>query len=183
MSDPMRSGGRDPMRSLPMVLCLVGLIALAGCAAAPRLPDADPGRPFDVVRFFQGRTAGTGQLKVPLRSPIPVGVESVGRLQKDGELVLTQRIREGQKEQRTREWRIREVAPGRYSGTLSDAVGPVAGALLGNRLRLGYRMKGGLGVEQWLALARDGQSVHNLLVVRKFGLTVARLDETIRKLE
>ena len=42
-------------------------------------------------------------------------------------------------------------------------------------------MKGGLPTEQWLTLAADGRSAHNIMVVRKFGLRIALLDEEIRR--
>ena len=42
-------------------------------------------------------------------------------------------------------------------------------------------MKGGLEVRQQLALQSDGRTILNRLSVRKFGLEVAYLDETIRK--
>jgi len=41
----------------------------------------------------------------------------------------------------------------------------------------------GTAIEQWLTLARDGRSAQNRLTARKFGIVVARLDETIRKVE
>ena len=41
--------------------------------------------------------------------------------------------------------------------------------------------EGRLPTDQWLTLAPDGQSAHNILIVRKFGVTVAVLDETIRR--
>ena len=44
-------------------------------------------------------------------------------------------------------------------------------------------MKNGLEVEQRLALQRDHNLVINQLIVTKLGLHLARLDETIRKLD
>jgi hypothetical protein len=73
------------------------------------------------------------------------------------------------------------VGPGRYTGTLSDADGPVTGLVTGNRLRLSFRMRGGMDVDQWLTLAPGGRWARNVLRVSKFGMTVATLDETIRK--
>jgi hypothetical protein len=42
-------------------------------------------------------------------------------------------------------------------------------------------MKNGLDFEQHLALQRGGTTVLNRLTVRKFGVPVATLEETIRK--
>jgi hypothetical protein len=43
-------------------------------------------------------------------------------------------------------------------------------------------MRGDMDVDQWLTLAPGGRTARNVLRVRKMGLTVAALDETIRKL-
>jgi hypothetical protein len=153
-------------------------------AFAPAPPQAASAmEAFDAIRFFNGKTEGQGVLKVALRSPTTLRVQSRGQIETDGTLSVRQVVSEGDKPARTREWRIRELSPGRYSGTLSDAAGPVAGEATGNRLHLRFRMKGGLDAEQWLTLAPGGRSVNNVMRVRKFGITVASLDETIRKLE
>jgi hypothetical protein len=110
-------------------------------------------------------------------------VESTGRSEADGSMSVRQTIAQGSKPPRVREWRIRSVSPGRYAGTLTDARGPVTAEKRGNALRIRFTMKGGLEAEQWLALQPGGRSAANVLHVRKFGLVVARLDETIRKLD
>ncbi len=51
----------------------------------------------------------------------------------------------------------------------------------GNCLQLAYRMKGGLGVDQWLYLQPGGKVELNPMKVSKLGITVAKLDETIRR--
>lgn len=135
---------------------------------------------FDPIAFFQGSTRGTGQLKLALSRPVPVEVRSEGTLQPDGSLLLEQRISEGTKPPRTRQWRIRRTPAGGYTGTLSDARGPVTGAVEGDRLHLAYKGKG-VRIEQWLVLAPDGRSAQNRLVARKLGVVVAELDETIRR--
>ena len=165
-------------------LLLTAPLLLAASAPAPP-PQAPSGatEAFDAIRFFAGRTEGQGVLKVALRSPATIRVQSRGQVESDGTLSVRQTVSEANKPPRTREWRIRELSPGRYAGTLSDASGPVVGEAVGNRLHLRFRMKGGLDAEQWLTLAPGGRSAQNVMRVRKFGLTVASLDETIRKLE
>lgn len=139
--------------------------------------------PFPVARFFAGRTEGQGLLRVIMSGSRAIRVSSRGRLQPDGQIMLDQLIHEQDRPPRTRSWRLREVAPGRYAGTLSDAAGPVTGTAAGNRLHLSFPLRGGLLVDQWLTLAPDGRSARNILRVRKFGLTVGALDETIRRLD
>lgn len=75
------------------------------------------------------------------------------------------------------------TAPGHYVGTLTDASGPVTGNVTGNRLDSRFRMKTGLRVEQVLDLSPDRKSAHNRLTVRKFGMVVVTLDETICKVD
>ncbi|WP_374129693.1 DUF3833 family protein [Sphingomonas sp. 28-62-20] len=158
-------------------------LALAGCVATPRIGPVAAAPAFVPNDFFSGRSEGTASLKVIFRSAVPVRVESLGSINADGALVLDQTVFEGDKPPRQRHWLIRRTGPNRYAGTLSDATSPVIGEVTGNRLHLGFGMKGGMHAQQWLTLAPDGQSAHNIMVVRKFGLTLAVLDETIRKID
>lgn len=161
---------------------LAGALALTACGASPEMGAyvADGPR-FVPERFFAGRGHGEATLKVILRRRVPVRVESEGRVARDGTLVLDQTIREGDKPARIRQWRIRDVGGGRYTGTLTDAVGPVTGTATGNRLTLRYTMRGGMKVRQALYLTPDGRAARNRLTVSKFGLRVAVLDERITK--
>lgn len=165
---------------------LLAVAVLPGCVATPRF-DAAPVAPaatprFDALAFFTGRLAGEGRLRKAFGAAETTRVESVGRVE-GGTLHLHQIVHEGTKPARARDWLIREVAPGRYGGTLSDAAGPVTGESSGNRLHLAFAIKGGLRVDQWLTLAPNGRSAANVLSVRKLGITVAALAETIRKLD
>ena len=110
-------------------------------------------------------------------------VHGHGRTLADGSLLLDQVVETEGEAPRTRSWRIHRVGAEGYAGTLSDATGPVRGETIGDRLRLSFRSKGGVAITQWLTLAPDGRSAQNRLTARKLGLPVARLDETIRKVE
>ena len=151
------------------------LLAVATPAAA------DPPPRFDPIVFFAGHTEGTGDMKIVMHGIQAMAVHGHGTVDADGTLVLDQVVDRHGQPPREREWRIRPTTPGHYAGTLTDAVGPVAGEAIGDRLHLAYRMKGGLAVEQWLTLAPDGGSARNVMRVRKLGMVVAHLDETIRR--
>ena len=155
------------------------IVALGGCTNIV-LP-ADPAEKLDPIAFFSGRSHGNAVLKVAFASPRRVTVESFGTREGDV-LLLRQAIREEGKAPRWREWRIRPVGPGRYTGTLTDAEGPVTITVQGPRGLIRYRMKTGMAVEQQLALQPGGRTLLNHMVVTKWGVRVARLDETIRKL-
>lgn len=170
------------MRSLaPLLLAAGGPLTLGACEPSP--PSARPGPVFDPIAFFSGRTRGDGRLSILLRRTRPVTVEGRGRVRADGVLTLDQRVEREGSPASTRRWRIRRTGPGRYAGTLSDAAGPVAGEVEGNRLRLRFKMTGGYDAEQWLTLSPDGRVAQNRMTVSRFGLRVAKLDETIRKLD
>jgi hypothetical protein len=160
----------------------VGLAAALGSCSATALP-VDSAATFDPLTFFNGRSEGNGTLDTIVASPVPLRVQSRGvRSGSDG-LTLDQIIVEGAKPPRRRSWSMRRVGPGRFTGTLTEAVGPVAITVAGPRATIRYTMNGGLEVEQQLALQAGGRTLLNDLRVRRFGVRVARVEETIRKLD
>ena len=163
------------MRSiLPLLLLL-----LPGCTDV-QLPAA-AATSLNPISFFTGNSRGDGSLRQVLGRTRAIKVDSAGRPQPGGALLLTQRITEEGKAPRTREWLMRPAGPGRYTGTLTDAVGPVEITVEGPRAEVRYSMKKGLKVRQELALQPDGLTILNRLEVYKLGVRVAWLDETIRK--
>lgn len=155
-------------------------LALAACASSPR---PAPAPLLDPFAFFAGRTRGAGEIKPIIGRARPVTVESAGRIRSDGVLVVQQRIEEEGRAARTRRWELRREGLREYRGTLSDAAGPVAARANGNQLRLTFGMDGGLDAEQLLTLQPDGRTIDNRMTVSKMGVPVARLRETIRKVE
>lgn len=163
-------------------LAIGGALALCGCTSV-QLP-ADPVRTFDPIAFFAGRTQGEGRLSVVLSQPKRVRVESFGTASRDGHsLRLRQAIDEEGKDRRWREWRLQRLGAGRYTGTLTDAVGPVSIASRGPRAVIRYTMPGGLRVEQQLALQPGGRTLLNHMTIGRFGVRAARLEETITKVD
>jgi hypothetical protein len=108
-------------------------------------------------------------------------VASVGRWGSDGGLILDQTVTLAGQPATQRQWQLRRDGPSGVAGSLSDAAGPVTGRIEGNRLHPRFTMNGGLRADQWLALQPGGQMLHNVMIVRKFGLPVARLDEVIMR--
>ena len=159
----------------------VGLLALAACTAAAPPEARQPGPAFDPVAFFTGPTHGDGKLDQVMKGIRTVTVDSVGRPEKNGTLTLTQRIAMQGDPPRTRVWKFRMIAPGRYTGTLTDASGPVETVAIGRAIRIRYPMKGGLTVEQWLIALPGGRAIDNRMTVTKWGMRVATLRERIEK--
>lgn len=175
-----------PLRFAPKMLCLFTVaLVLLPCGAQMRLDAATPApaRDFDPAAFFTGSTEGHGALKKVFSSPQATHVTGFGAMRADGVLVIDQTVKiEGEKTT-NRHWEIRETKPGTYSGTISDAKGVVAGTVSGNQMRIRYKMReGGFSVAQVLTVASDGRSLHNAMRIHKFGIAVATIDETIRKL-
>jgi len=153
--------------------------ALAGCSVSPAA--AEP--TFDPLAFFTGESRGEGSLKVMAKPRVTIRVESHGRPDGNGGLILDQTIHQGDKPARQRQWVLRPTSPTTMRGTISGNPGPVNGRMDGNRLLLTYAMKGGLKVQQVLTMQPGGRSLLNRMTVRKFGLPVARVEEVITKVD
>jgi carbon monoxide dehydrogenase subunit G len=156
------------------------VLAASGCASHAAVPVAQSAT-FDPIAFFKGHTHGEGELHKLFHEPVHVSVDSIGRMAGDV-LVLDQTIREAGKPPSKRRWTIKPAGPNNYTGALTEAVGPVTGEVSGPRGTISYKMRHGLTVRQQLADQSDGTTVLNRLTVRKLGLKVATLNETIRKL-
>ena len=167
----MKFASRLLLTAVP--LALVGASASAGSSSSD--PSSDP------MRFFEGRTEGLSTIKLMMRKPYRSRTTGEGEIN-DGVLRLVQRVHEEGKPPFERRWRMRQVAPGRYSGTMSEAIGAVQVDKVGEGYRFRFRMKGNLSIEQWLIPLPGGTSARTKLSIRKFGLTVGKSEGTIRKL-
>jgi hypothetical protein len=157
----------------------LGAVALIVVAAAPAAP-----RQLDMTGFFTGRSHADNIIKIALHGPHRLLVDSVGGRNKEGEFVLIDTVQEEGKPARKRTWVMRPAGPDRFSGFLSDAVGPVDVAVSGASATIRYTMKEGrLKIVQQLELQADGRTLSNHVVARKLGITFARVDGTIRKLD
>lgn len=169
-------------RGAAFLLSAMLLLPTGACVALPSHKALAATTPiFSPQGFFAGQTRGDGVLRIALSHARPVHVRGEGHLETDGTLVLVQRVTEGDKTPRTRTWHLHPAGTGQFSGTLSDAIGPVTADVQGNRLHLQFTAKGGLRIEQWLYLQPGGQIALNRMIVRKFGVRVAALSETIRR--
>ena len=156
--------------------------ALLLCAlAAPAAANPEP--KLDMLAFFAGKTHADNVIKIALHAPHKLIVDSVGGHNKEGEFVLIDTVQEEGKPVRKRTWVMRPAGPNHFTGVLSDAKGPVEVTVSGDSALIRYTMKeGGLKVEQRVQLQRDG-TLSNTVVAKKFGLKVASVDGTIRKVD
>jgi len=154
----------------------------AALAASILLLAAGPAAAFNPVEFFRGKTHGEGMLKIIFQSPKKMTVDSEGRADKDGSLVLEQVVHEPGKPPRTRYWRLKQAAPDRYEGTLTDAATPVRVDVSKGGIRIRYTGKDHLNFDQLLKPISDTE-IRDQIKITRFGITVAHFDETIRKLD
>ncbi len=136
---------------------------------------------IDPFEFFAGRTENSATVKVMLKKPYKTHTIGQAQMEQDGTLTMVQTVKDEGKPAHERRWRVRKTGPGRYSATMSDALGPVAIDKVGNRYRFRFTMKGKLAVEQWLTPLPGGASARNTVKVRKMGVTVATTEGVIRK--
>ena len=173
MSAPYRMnfGGRLLIAAVP--------VALVGASASAVSSGPDP--QSDPMRFFEGKTESISTIKLIMRKPYRSRTTGDGEID-DGILKLVQRVHEEGKAPYDRKWRMRQVAPGRFAGTMSEAAGPVTVEQVGARYRFRFKMKGNVSVEQWLIPMPGGNSARTRLSVRKLGLTVGKSEGVIRKI-
>jgi hypothetical protein len=121
-------------------------------------------------------------MKVIFGKPYKTYSRSLGRIGADGVLSLIQRVDDEGKPEHERRWSIRQVGRGHYSGSMSEASGPIDIQEVDGRYHFRFKMTGHMSVDEWLMPMDGGRSAHTELAVRKFGLTVARGEAVIRKL-
>lgn len=134
------------------------------------------------MRFFEGRTEAVGTIKLILKKPFKSRSIGRGSIDPDGSLLLVQQVEDDGKPPRERRWRIHQIGRGRFSGTMSEAIGPVRIDEVGGSYRFLFKMKGNVAVEQWLVPLPGGMSARSSVKIRKFGMTVGSSDGTIRKI-
>jgi hypothetical protein len=159
---------------------VAGLALLLTSAALNAQSSAAPTR-FDPAAFFTGLTESEGTLTQIFASDRTTRVSTFGTRQSSGTMVLEQDVTIGDEPTRHRVWRLRETTPGRFTGTISDAADDLEGRLSGDTLTLTYTMDNNLGVHQVITVNPGGQSARNVMRIRRFGITVARLTEVIRR--
>ncbi|WP_165357391.1 DUF3833 family protein [Sphingosinicella sp. CPCC 101087] len=155
---------------MPLSWLLTGLLFVQATGLSPE-------------RFFVGRTEGVGTVRMILAGRHGVRVQSRGRMSADGALLIDQVVEEEGKPPRRRNWRLVRTGPDRFTGTITDARGPVSGEVRGNVLHLNYRGAQGVSVEQRITIHPSGRSAENRMTFRRFGLTVATFEETIRRVD
>lgn len=158
------------------------LLGPCGMMAATLLPAsavADNSRA--PLQFFNGKTEMVSTIKVIMKKPFRSRAIGTGRILPDGSLSLAQQVFDEGEPTKQRNWKIRQVAAGHYSGTMTEAIGPVVVEEVEGKYRFNYKMKGNLAVEQWMTPLAGGTAAKSVVTVRKFGMKVASSTGIVRK--
>ena len=166
---------RREILSIPrfLVALVIGLLLALPASAAMESP----------LVFFEGKTESVGTVKLAMKKPFKSRSIGRGQIKSDGSLDLVQRVEDEGQPPRERRWRMRRVGPGKFTGTMSEAKGPVTVEEVDGKYRFRFRMDGSVAVEQWLIPAADGKSARSKVTIKKFGLRVGSSDAVIRKLD
>jgi len=135
------------------------------------------------MRFFEGRTESLATVKIVMKKPFKSRSIGRGEIRPDGSLLLVQRVEDEGKPIHERRWHIREIEPGKFTGTMSEAKGPVTVEEVGGKYRFRFKMKGNVSVEQWIAPLPGGKTASTKVTIRKMGITVGQSVGTIRRLD
>jgi hypothetical protein len=159
--------------------CCIAAAALTLSAAAP------PAAPttLDMTAFFTGRTHADNSIKAAFHGAHRLIVDSIGGRNKEGQFIQIDTVQEQGKPVRKRTWAMHALGPDHFTGSLTDAVGPVDVTVSGRTATIRYIMRdGNLTIVQQLQLQPDG-TLANHVTAKKFGLTVAHVDGTVRKVD
>jgi len=166
-----------------MKLSYLAAVPVVFVAVAALSPSAGAERKLDALGFFEGKTESVATIKLVMKKPYKSRSIGLGEIKSDGSLHLVQRVEEAGKPPHDRRWHIREVGPGRFSGTMSEAKGPVTIDEVDGKYRFRFKMKGNVSVEQWLIPQPGGRSAISKVTIRKMGITVGQSDGMVKRLD
>lgn len=131
-------------------LALLALLPLLSACAGQRLADYGATTPaFDLFGYFSGPVRGYGMVQERDGTVIRrFTVELTGTVAGDT-LTLDEHFLydDGERQQRT--WVVRQVAPGRYTGTAGDVVGEASGAAAGAAFNWRYVLRLSAKGREW----------------------------------
>lgn len=153
---------------------------MAACLSLPASAGAE--RPNDPLSFFEGTTVSVSTVKLLMHEPYESRAVGTGKIRPDGALDFVQRVERAGHPTMIRRWAIKRTGPGRFSGTMNEALGPVTIDEVDGRYRFRFKIKGNMSAEQWLSPEPGWRSAKFSATVKKFGIKVGGSEGTIRKI-
>jgi hypothetical protein len=163
--------GHDRINIANRLLFAALPVALVGASASAVTTSPVPAS--DPMHFFEGKTESISTIKLIMRKPYRSKTIGTGEID-SGVLKLVQRVHEDGKPPYERLWKMRQVSPGHFTCSMSEATGPVLVEQVGERYRFRFKLKGNVSIEQWLIPMAGGTSARSKLMIRKFGMIVGR---------
>ena len=173
--------------------CVVAGVALlfgghiAGFAAQAPKDYATGGPPMDIRKALAGPILCEGIIYGPTGRVSSRFVAQMNGVWDGDSGIIAEHFRYDSGAVQDREWRLSFGSDGTIRAEADDLVGPGRGVQMGNAIRLEYRIRlpdhaGGhvLDVTDWMYLLDNG-TVMNRSQFRKFGIKVAELVATMRK--
>ena len=162
-------------------LMIAAAAALAGCASTTPADYAAEKPVLDLRSYFNGELVGHGMFSDRSGKVLRRFTVQITGTWNGPEGTLDERFvwSDGKTERRV--WRLRELAPGRYSGRADDVVGEAVGAAAGNALNWQYTLR--LPVDDkvyevqfddWMFLI-DDRTMLNRAVMSKFGIRLGEV--------
>jgi hypothetical protein len=136
----------------------------------------DPRHPF---AFFEGTTESVSTMRITLQKPYVSRAVGVGKILPDGSIEVVQHVVEQGRREFERRWQMRQVRPGLFTGTMSEAIGPIKVERIGKAYRFRFTLKNHLSAEEWITPESDTKATTRM-TVRKFGIAVAHSEGWIR---
>ncbi len=171
-----------------LISAIAFALLLTGCRSIQPQSFAAATPRFEPDRFFEGEVHSWGVVESPGGRPKSrLRADLMGR--RDGaDVVITQdfKFEDGKTKQRV--WKIRRIDEHHYAASASDVIGPAIGEAFGNAFHWKYTLQLRPGnpltrvrMEHWMYLTGDGTTLLNQVVIRKFGVIVARTTEYFQR--
>jgi hypothetical protein len=164
------------------ILIIILFFVLSGCSAVDVSVYQGNMPQFDLYSYFQGNTKGWGMVQDRKGKVIRQFVVDIeGRVDSQGNLVLTEDFDWSDGENSTRVWTIRHTADGMIMGSAEDVAGTATGQTYGNALHWTYFLMlevdgrtWKVHLDDWMFLQPDDVLI-NRTKMSKFGFTLGEI--------
>ncbi|WP_446012072.1 DUF3833 domain-containing protein [Candidatus Electrothrix sp.] len=164
------------------ILIVIAVIVLSGCSGIDVSTYQGNVPQFDLFTYFHGETKGWGMVQDRQGRMIRQFVVDIdGRIDPQGNLILTEDFDWSDGEKSSRVWIISRTEEGGIVGNADDVVGEAAGSSAGNVLQWNYHLlvevddrTWKVALDDWMFLQPD-EVLINKTKMSKFGLSLGEI--------